>query len=167
MIPLANLYFFFLRGREVDLWGEAKSGLEAVENRSGQTDPKNWSTQLANDGKMEIMTIEDMFSYLKKLANIRSHVSRVGQFETPFEIIFREPPNPDTPKKWWHHFIGNKYKRNNVICIMCDGEFYILKDPRSLKFTRYAQIWTLGKNDETTEGRLVKDELISAEQSQE
>lgn len=109
------------------------------------------------------MTIEDMFSYLKKLANIRKHVSRVGQFETPFEIVFREPK--DTPKKWWHSFVGNKYKRNNVICIMCDGEFYILKDPKSLKFKRYAQIWTLGKHDEKIKGRLVKDEITSAELS--
>lgn len=149
------------RGREVDLWGDAKSGLESVKNRSGQTDSENWSPQLANDGKMEIMTIEDMFSYLKKLANIRRHVSRVGQFETPFEIQFRAPPKTEIPNRWWHPFVGNKYKRNNVICIMCDGEFYILKDPKSLKFKRYAQIWTLGKHDDLVEGRLVRDEIVS------
>lgn len=41
---------------------------------------------------------------------------------------------------------------------MCDGEFYILKDPKSLKFTRFAQIWTLGRSDEKRKGRLVLDE---------
>jgi hypothetical protein len=49
---------------------------------------------------------------------------------------------------------------------MCDGEFYILKDPKTLKFQRYAQIWTLGKRDDKMQGRLVKDEMISAELSQ-
>ncbi|KAI8372279.1 ATP-NAD kinase-like domain-containing protein [Choanephora cucurbitarum] len=150
-------------GREVDLWGDAKSGLEVVENRSGFTDPENWTPQLANDGKMEIMSIENTFSYLKKLANIRQHVSRIGQFATPFEIVFRDPKK--TKKKSLWPFSGdNKFKRNNVICIMCDGEFYVLKDPKSLKFKRFAQIWTLGKHAEDSKGRLVVDEKVAEQQ---
>ena len=147
-------------GREVDLWGEAKYGLEAVKDRSGPTDPENWTPQLANDKKMEIFTIQDMLSYIKKLANIRQHVSRIGQFETPFEIVFREPPSKQD-KNWWQNLFVNKYRQRNVICIMCDGEFYILKDPKSLRFKRFAQIWTLGRLDEHVSGRLVQDEQVS------
>ncbi|KAI8882591.1 hypothetical protein K501DRAFT_333936 [Backusella circina FSU 941] len=133
-------------GREVDLWGDAKYGLECVAQRDGPTDANHWQPQLANDGKVEVMVIEDMVSYILKLANIRSHVSRIGQFETPFEIHFREPQK--TKKlRWYSRWIENKYKLTNTICIMCDGEFYILKDPKTLKFRRYAQIWTLGKDD--------------------
>ncbi|RCH92406.1 hypothetical protein CU098_010866 [Rhizopus stolonifer] len=152
-------------GREVDLWGEAKYGLEVVENRSKYTDPENWTPQLANDGKMEVMSIENTFSYLKKLANFRQHVSRIGQFETPFEIIFREPQDTKKKKSWWPFSRDNKFKRDNIICIMCDGEFYVLKDPKSLRFKRFAQIWTLGKLDERTKGRLVQDEQILNEQT--
>ncbi|KAF1803386.1 ATP-NAD kinase-like domain-containing protein [Mucor lusitanicus] len=158
-------------GREVDLWGDAKYGLEAVEGRSGHTDAETWTPQLANDGKMEIFTIENMVSYIKKLANIRQHVSRVGQFETPFEIVFREPPASSATKqhgkKWWQSMTENKYKQRNVICIMCDGEFYILKDPKSLKFKRFAQVWTLGRLDEHVRGRLVQDEQISQKRQRE
>lgn len=148
------------------MWGEAKYGLEAVENRSGPTDPENWMPQLANDKKMEIFTIQDMVSYIKKLANIRQHVSRIGQFETPFEIVFREPSSKQE-KKWWQSLFVNKYKQRNVICIMCDGEFYILKDPKSLKFKRFAQIWTLGRLDEHVSGRLVQDEQVSRKRQKE
>ena len=150
-------------GREVDLWGEAVSGLEVVQDRSGQSDPENWEPQLANDGKMEIMTIQNMTSYIKKLANIRHHVSRVGQFETPFEIEFRQQPKQEK-KPWYKTMFENKYKRNNIICIMCDGEFYIIKDPKSLKFRRSAQLWTLGRHDEKVKGRLVQDEQVSRQQ---
>lgn len=142
------------------MWGEAKYGLEAVKDRSGPTDPENWTPQLANDKKMEIFTIQDMLSYIKKLANIRQHVSRIGQFETPFEIVFREPPSKQD-KNWWQNLFVNKYRQRNVICIMCDGEFYILKDPKSLRFKRFAQIWTLGRLDEHVSGRLVQDEQVS------
>jgi hypothetical protein len=116
--------------------GDALKGLEVVQDRSGLTDPENWTPQLANDGKMGIMTIQDMTSYIKKLASIRQHVSRVGQFETPFEIVFRKPKE-QTKSSWCKRtFLKNTYKRNNIICIMCDGEFYILKDPKALKFKR-------------------------------
>ncbi|GAA5813765.1 hypothetical protein MFLAVUS_007252 [Mucor flavus] len=150
-------------GREVDLWGDALSGLEIVEQRKGHTDPDNWTPQLANDGKLEIMTIQNMTSYIKKLANIRQHVSRVGQFETPFEIVFRKPQT-DSNKSWWKRCFENKYKRENTICIMCDGEFYIIKNPKTLKFKRFAQVWTLGRNDEQVKGRLVQDEEVSHQQ---
>ena len=165
-------------GREVDLWGEAKTGLESVQDRSGPTDPTTWNPQRANDGRMEIMVIHNLFSYFKKLANIRQHVSRIGQFGTPFEILFRPPistsssslsgNNNKSPhqqqqqqrRRLWRPM--NQYERDNVICIMCDGEFYIMKDPKSLKFVRYAQIWTLGRNDEKGTGRLVLDEHASS-----
>ncbi|KAI7905931.1 ATP-NAD kinase-like domain-containing protein [Cokeromyces recurvatus] len=150
-------------GREVDLWGDAKKGLESVKNRSGPTDPHNWTPQLANDGKMEIMVIQNIPSYLKKLANIRQHVSRIGQFNTPFEIYFREPESSKTKSKWNSIVFQNKYVNKNIICIMCDGEFYVLKDPKSLKFTRYARICTLGRNDKKTKARLVQDEQTSNE----
>lgn len=170
-IVIDMLSLHILRGREVDLWGDAKYGLEAVEGRSGHTDAETWTPQLANDGKMEIFTIENMVSYIKKLANIRQHVSRVGQFETPFEIVFREPPASSATKqhgkKWWQSMTENKYKQRNVICIMCDGEFYILKDPKSLKFKRFAQVWTLGRLDEHVRGRLVQDEQISQKRQRE
>ncbi|KAI9490259.1 ATP-NAD kinase-like domain-containing protein [Zychaea mexicana] len=148
-------------GREVDLWGEAKSGLESVENRAGPTDPATWNPQRANDGRMEVMVIHSLFSYLKKLANIRQHVSRIGQFGTPFEIAFRPPSERSNKRRsLWRRV--NRYERDNVICIMCDGEFYILKDPKSLKFVRFAQIWTLGRRDEKGTGRLVLDEHTSS-----
>ncbi|KAI7869557.1 ATP-NAD kinase-like domain-containing protein [Spinellus fusiger] len=174
-------------GREVDLWGEAESGLESVKDRAGPTDPNTWNQQLANDGKMEIMVINTMYSYLKKLANIRSHVSRIGQFETRFDIHFRPPlplsPTPtssssssSSPQPSSHEALGkpsfwanlrkffsgyrqNKYEKDNIVCIMCDGEFYTIKDPKEIKFDRFAQIWTLGKSDQTKQGRLVTDEL--------
>ncbi|KAI8047723.1 ATP-NAD kinase-like domain-containing protein [Gilbertella persicaria] len=166
-------------GREVDLWGEAKSGLEAVTNRSGPTDPENWKPQRANDGRLEVMTIENMTSYLKKLANIREHVSRIGQFNSPFEINFREPEDhmkemdkvSNNSSAWTKTkaFVKDKkrhkYDKKNVMCIMCDGEFYEMKDPKQIKFERYAQIWTLGRNDEENQGRLVKDELDSQQEN--
>ncbi|KAI9029696.1 ATP-NAD kinase-like domain-containing protein [Phycomyces nitens] len=160
-------------GREVDLWGEAESGLEVVEGRSGPTDPDTWNPQLANDGKMEIMVIDNLFSYFKKLANIRSHVSRVGQFETEFEINFRPPHKPEgaesrslwtSLKKRIIDIKKNKYERDNIVCIMCDGEFYTIKDPKVLKFNRFAQISTLGRSDEISKGRLVADELTHQEE---
>ncbi|KAI8364352.1 ATP-NAD kinase-like domain-containing protein [Radiomyces spectabilis] len=155
-------------GREVDLWGEAKYGLESVRNRSGATHPDNWRPQLANDGRMEVMVINDLLSYFKKLANIRQHVSRIGQFETPFTVRFRPPPENNQKQKglwsWIKRRLTNRYERENIICIMCDGEFYVLKDPKELKFERYAQIWTLGRSDEKRKGRLVLDELAKHQQ---
>ncbi|CAO3699507.1 unnamed protein product [Rhizopus stolonifer] len=139
-------------GREVDLWGDTRYGLDVIKNRSGATDPNNWTQQLANDGKLEIMAIENMRSYIKELANMRNHVFRVGQFDAPFDIEFCK--KSDKRQSWYE----NSYKKNNVICIMCDGEFYIIKNPKALKFKRYAQIWTLGRNDEKKMGRLVQDE---------
>lgn len=165
-----------IRGREVDLWGEATSGLESVANRSGNTDPENWRPQRANDGRLEVMTIENMTSYLKKLANVRNHVSRIGQFDSPFEINFHEP---EVHKKEvekikdasaWAKTKAllkdskrHKYEKNNTICIMCDGEFYEMKHPKTISFDRFAQIWTLGRNDEENQGRLVADELNAQE----
>ncbi|ORE21719.1 hypothetical protein BCV71DRAFT_224971 [Rhizopus microsporus] len=166
-------------GREVDLWGEAQSGLESVANRSGPTDPANWLPQRANDGRLEIMTIENMVSYLKKLANIRNHVSRIGQFETPFAIHFRPPEVHESElakmkKTSWtkkaQAMIKNKtrhkYEKRNVICIMCDGEFYEIKDPKTIEFKLYDQIWTLGRNEKEKQGRLVKDELDTKQDQQ-
>ncbi|KAI9311921.1 ATP-NAD kinase-like domain-containing protein [Dichotomocladium elegans] len=141
-------------GREVDLWGEAKSGLECVSNRTGPTDPKTWKPQLANDGRMEIMAINTMASYIKKLANYRSHVSRLGQFQDPFEIRFRDPKERKSAQRLWRR---NRYERENIICIMCDGEFYILKDPKVVSFKLHSTIWTLGRNDGHAQGRLVLD----------
>lgn len=149
----------------MDLWGEARSGLESVRHRQGPSDPANWQPQRANDGRMEIMVIQNLISYFKKLANIRNHVSRLGQFETPFEIRFRDPKQQQQQQQsssWWRSmWKRNRYERENVICIMCDGEFYVLKDPKSLIFSRHAQIWTLGRNDQQGVGRLVLDELGS------
>lgn len=162
----------FDRGREVDLWGEAESGLESVINRSGPCDPKTWQPQRANDGKLEVISLENMTSYLKKLANFRDHVSRIGQFDSPFEINFREPEhhmkevdkvNSNSAWAKAKAFVKDKsrhkYEKKNIMCIMCDGEFYEIKDPKSICFDRFAQIWTLGRNDEENQGRLVKDEL--------
>ncbi|KAI9247819.1 ATP-NAD kinase-like domain-containing protein [Helicostylum pulchrum] len=159
-------------GREVDLWGEATSGLESVANRSGCTDPSTWKPQRANDGRLEIMTIENMTSYLKKLANIRDHVSRIGQFNSPFKINFREPEHhtkevdkAQNSSMWTKtkalikDKTRHKYEMDNVICTMCDGEFYEIKDPKSIEFNRFAQIWTLGRDDDMNQGRLVTDEL--------
>ncbi|KAL0073750.1 hypothetical protein F4703DRAFT_1895436 [Phycomyces blakesleeanus] len=151
-------------GREIDLWGDALCGLESVKNRDGPTDPKTWSQQLANDGKMEVMVIESMYSYVKKLANIRKHVSRIGQFENPFTIHFR-PPNT-IRESWWKRLHLNQYERENMVCIMCDGEFYVIKDPKEITFRRCAQIWTLGRSDSKQTGRLVLDEIASQRLSQ-
>ncbi|KAI8991992.1 ATP-NAD kinase-like domain-containing protein [Mycotypha africana] len=162
-------------GREVDLWGEAQTGLESVRNRSGPCDPNNWKPQRANDGRLEVMSIENMTSYLKKLANIRGHVSRIGQFDSPFDINFREPEHHvkevnklDGKTSTWTKakaFLKDKkrhkYEKKNMMCIMCDGEFYEMKDPKSIEFNRFAQIWTLGKSDSKSQGRLVLDELGS------
>lgn len=163
------------RGREVDLWGEAESGLESVSNRSGPTDPEQWVPQRANDGKVEIMTIENMVSYFKKLANFRQHVSRLGQLNTPFDINFRPPEvhqkevkkiksssNWEKAKALLKDKRRHKYEKSNTICIMCDGEFYEIKDPKSISFDCFAQIWTLGhKQDNINMGRLVRDEVNS------
>ncbi|CEP09186.1 hypothetical protein [Parasitella parasitica] len=158
-------------GREVDLWGEAESGLESVLNRSGPCDPNNWKPQRANDGRLEVMSLENMTSYLKKLANFRNHVSRIGQFDSPFEINFREPEHHmkkvDGDSAWAKakafvkDMSRHKYEKKNIMCVMCDGEFYEINDPKSISFKRFAQIWTLGRNDEENQGRLVKDELDS------
>ncbi|KAI9025334.1 ATP-NAD kinase-like domain-containing protein [Phycomyces nitens] len=151
-------------GREIDLWGDAMCGLESVKHRNGPTDPDKWSQQLANDGKMEVMVIESMYSYVKKLANIRKHVSRIGQFENPFTIHFR-PPNT-IRESWWKRLHLNQYEKENMVCIMCDGEFYVIKDPKEITFRRCAQIWTLGRSDSKQTGRLVLDELASQRLSQ-
>lgn len=42
---------------------------------------------------------------------------------------------------------------------MCDGEFYEVKHPKSLKFRRFAQITTLGNPNGNS--RLVRDEKIA------
>ncbi|ORZ06063.1 ATP-NAD kinase-like domain-containing protein [Absidia repens] len=154
-------------GRQIDLWGGAKSGLEIVQNRSGPTDATLWHPQRANDGHLELMAIGSMFSYIKKLANFRNHVSRVGQFGHPFKIEFKPPsplsPSPppplsssssNEPKKF-----TNRYERDNIICIMCDGEFYEVKDPKEICLQRFDQIWTLGRSDENHQSRLVRDEM--------
>ncbi|GAB5587456.1 hypothetical protein Unana1_02356 [Umbelopsis nana] len=143
-------------GREVDLWGNALAGLEIVDNRSGPTDPTAWTPQRANDGKMEVLVIDSMYSYLKKLANIQGHVSRVGQFASPFQIDFRDPDTTYKSKWWRHRKDKTDYKDPSVICIMCDGEFYEVKHPKSIKFRRFAQITTLGNADSNS--RLVRDE---------
>lgn len=150
-------------GREVDLWGEAKSGLESVEGRKGPTDPEAWTPQRANDGKMEIMVINDLYSYFKKLANFRHHVSRLAQIATPFDIVFRAPKEESQrSSSWFDLFRRNHYDRSNIICIMCDGEFYIIKDPKRLKFKRFAQIWTLGRADGDHLARIVRDERANS-----
>ncbi|KAI9320786.1 diacylglycerol kinase accessory domain-containing protein [Dichotomocladium elegans] len=143
-------------GREVDLWGEAQEGLESVTNRCGFTDPEKWTPQLANDGKLEVIALESMVSYIKKLINMRKHVSRVGQFEGPFEIQFRDPTHGHQRKDSGFACFGrpNWYERKNLVGIMCDGEFYMMKDPRSIKFERAAQVWTLGRNDAQGRSRL-------------
>ncbi|KAI8338080.1 ATP-NAD kinase-like domain-containing protein [Chlamydoabsidia padenii] len=127
-------------GRQIDLWGDARSGLEVVEGRSGPTDPAHWQPQKANDGYLELMVIGNMYSYIKKLANFRRHVSRIGQFGCPFNIEFRPPPSQPDKKK-------HPYEKENIICIMCDGEFYEIKDPKEISFELFNQIWTLGKNN--------------------
>jgi hypothetical protein len=121
------------------------------------------------------MTIENMRSYLKKLANIRDHVSRLGQFDSPFEINFRPPSEHqkerdriekpsllEKAKATLKDKKRNKYEKENTICIMCDGEFYEIKDPKTVKFNRFAQIWTIGRDDDNDQGRLVLDELAAA-----
>jgi len=143
-------------GREVDLWGNAVSGLEVVQNRSGPTDPSAWTPQRANDGKMEVFVIDNIYSYLKKLANIQGHVSRVGQFASPFQIDFRKPDTTYKGKRWWRRKDNTDYKDPSTICIMCDGEFYEIKHPKCIKFRRFAQITTLGNPHGNS--RLVKDE---------
>ncbi|KAI8886408.1 hypothetical protein K501DRAFT_244085 [Backusella circina FSU 941] len=161
-------------GREANLWGEAKTGLESVKNRSGPTDPSTWKPQRANDMRLEVMTIENMKSYLKKLASFHDHVSRLGQFDSPFEINFRDPAAHErelekvkTESSWKKTRAAikdrfrHKYEKNNIICIMCDGEFYEIKDPKSIEFNQFTQIRTLGRNDDETQGRIVVDELES------
>ena len=140
----------------MDLWGNALAGLEIVNNRSGPTDPTTWTPQRANDGKMEVLVIDSVYSYLKKLANIQGHVSRVGQFASPFQIDFRDPDTRYKSKWWRHRKDKTDYKDPSVICIMCDGEFYEVKHPKSIKFRRFAQITTLGNADSNS--RLVRDE---------
>jgi hypothetical protein len=109
------------------------------------------------------MTIENMRSYIKKLANFQNHVSRLGQFNSPFEINFRDPAThqrrPSCTRAAVKDRFRHKYEKNNIICIMCDGEFYEIKDPKSMAFHRFTQIWTLGRNDEEVQGRIVTDEL--------
>lgn len=122
-----------------------------------------------------------MTSYLKKLANVRDHVSRLGQFNSPFEVNFREPEqhqkeiekvNNKDASTWTKaralvkDKTRHKYEKNNVICIMCDGEFYEIKDPKTISFNRFAQIWTLGRNDEENQGRLVTNELDAQKDNQ-
>lgn len=43
--------------------------------------------------KLEIVAIKNMKRYVKKLTNIRNNVFRIGQFEAPFEILFRQKIN--------------------------------------------------------------------------
>ncbi|KAI9497077.1 ATP-NAD kinase-like domain-containing protein [Zychaea mexicana] len=156
-----------LWGQELDIWGEAKEGLETVSNRSGPTDPDLWTPQLANDGKLEVIAMENMMSYLKKLANFRDHVARVGQFPGPFEIHFREPPETATGAQphentgclhMWQRRRRNKYERKNVLGVMVDGEFYRIRHPQRVRFERIAQVVTLGRSDQQKQGRLVRDE---------
>ncbi|ORX50496.1 hypothetical protein DM01DRAFT_1363657 [Hesseltinella vesiculosa] len=145
-------------GREVDLWGEAQSGLESVQGRQplGPTDPSQWQPQRANDGRLEVMVISNLFSYLKKLANYRKHVSRIGQFASPFSIEFWPPDQRP------HQAQRSRHERDNVICLMCDGEFYEMKDPKAVTFDWCAQIWTLGYHDGEKMGRIVHDEIKHA-----
>jgi hypothetical protein len=151
------------RGREVDLWGNAQSGLEVVDRRNGPTDPTAWTPQRANDGKMEVLVLNNLYSYFKKLANFQSHVSRVGQFASPFQIDFRDP-DLDYKSKWWRRRKNKTdYKNPSIICIMCDGEFYEVKHPKSIKFRRFAQITTLGNPKGSS--RLVRDEMEAKQQN--
>ncbi|RUS16140.1 hypothetical protein BC937DRAFT_91578, partial [Endogone sp. FLAS-F59071] len=152
-------------GREIDLWGEAVSGEEVVQPRSGPTDLETWTPQRANDGRLEVFCIDNVFSYLKKLANFRDHVSRIGQFEGEFQLDFRLVEHT-SKSKFSKPYRTNKFdsKDPSTICIMCDGEFYEVKDislkladMKTLKFRRFAQITTLGRDPESS--RLVTDEL--------
>ncbi|RUP45046.1 ATP-NAD kinase-like domain-containing protein [Jimgerdemannia flammicorona] len=142
-------------GREIDMWGQATSGEEVVNPRSGPTDPANWEPQRANDGRLEVFCISNVISYLKKLANIRDHVSRIGQFQEDFQLDFRrvEQESRGFRRPFWKE---KDPSDPSTICIMCDGEFYECKGPKTLRFRRYAQITTLGKNPESS--RLVTDE---------
>ncbi|KAI8062429.1 ATP-NAD kinase-like domain-containing protein [Gongronella butleri] len=144
-------------GRQVDLWGDARSGLEIVHDRAKNTptDATQWHAQRANDRQVEIMAISTLFSYLKKLANFRHHVSRIGQFASSFTVNFW-PPNARPTQA--HR---GRHERENIICVMCDGEFYEIKDPNSISFQWYAQIWTLGHLNGDNTGRIVRDELAS------
>ncbi|KAI8141184.1 ATP-NAD kinase-like domain-containing protein [Fennellomyces sp. T-0311] len=149
-------------GSECDIWGEATEGLEAVRNRSGPTDPDQWTPQLALDGKLEVFVLENMTSYIKKLANIRKHVARIGQFGGLFEIHFREPARRSESRQTGCFSMcsswNNHYTRNNILGVMCDGEFYSIRCPQMIRFRRIAQVTTLGRNDAEKQGRLVQDE---------
>ncbi|OZJ05419.1 hypothetical protein BZG36_01658 [Bifiguratus adelaidae] len=155
-------------GREVDMWGDAKSGEEAVSNRQGPTDPANWQPQAANDGRLEVFCIGNIASYLKKLANYRDHVSRIGQFESPFELRFREA-NRDNGSGVFGGKFKRRYRKDDkldsgdegTICFMCDGEFYEVRDPKSLTLRRYAQITSIGQSPDSS--RLVRDEMMKRE----
>lgn len=128
-------------GRKVDLWGKANNEGSIVAEPEGPTDPLNWTPQTAGDGKLELYGIDSVFDYFKKQTpwGRRNKLRRIGQFDSTIELLFQ--PNSEAK-------------------LMIDGEFYELKNCRSLQIRKLFSIKVIGPND-PAKSRVVHDELTS------
>jgi len=97
----------------------------------------NWTPNQGGDGKLEIFSIPNLWSYFKKqFPFFRRHLRRLGQFPSPFQFNF---------------------KRDQRFFFMCDGEFYECFNVKSILFERVLQVLVVGKPG----GRLVTDEELT------
>ncbi|KAI8909290.1 ATP-NAD kinase-like domain-containing protein [Powellomyces hirtus] len=126
-----------LWGRHVDMWGEAQMSPSVVSSPEGPTDIANWTPNKANDGKLEVFTIANEASYVRKFLGFiggRKSLSRIGQF--PDELRINLIPDKEA-------------------ALMVDGEFYKLQNCKSITWKLLIQITVMGPDEERS--RMVRD----------
>ncbi|KAJ3011218.1 hypothetical protein HKX48_006968 [Thoreauomyces humboldtii] len=125
-----------LWGRHVDMWGTAKMAPSVVSSPEGPTDIANWGSNKANDGKLEVFTISNEISYVKKQMGDwgRKNLSRIGQFPEELNLNLIE---------------------GTSTALMVDGEFYKLVNCKSVKWKHLIQITVIGPDAENS--RMVRD----------
>ncbi|KAJ1966703.1 hypothetical protein IWQ62_002299, partial [Dispira parvispora] len=129
-------------GRDYDIWGTAGTMDNAVENRTGETDPEQWTHQTAGDGKLEMFCIENVPDYIRKQLPVQSKLARIGQFGHDFVLNFRHPDTyPSTtlhPSQPSPRGVPLNPRRRvtppGATCLMIDGEFYELLYPKTIEF---------------------------------
>ncbi|KAJ3002760.1 hypothetical protein HKX48_002120 [Thoreauomyces humboldtii] len=125
-----------LWGRHVDLWGTAKMAPSVVSNPEGPTDIKSWTSNKANDGKLEVFSIGNEFSYVKKQLGDwgRTSLSRIGQFPDELTLNLIE---------------------GSTTALMVDGEFYKLVNCKSVEWRHLIQVTVIGPDHQNS--RMVRD----------
>ncbi|KAJ1658764.1 hypothetical protein IWQ61_002056 [Dispira simplex] len=151
-------------GRDYDIWGTAGTIDNAVENRTGETDPEQWTHQTAGDGKLEMFCIENVPDYIRKQLPVQSKLARIGQFGHNFSLNFRHPdtyqsttlrPFQPSPRGELPLKPHRRVPPPGVTYLMIDGEFYELLYPKTIEFRLHNHVRAIGSDIENS--RLVRD----------